>query len=286
MTTTRLRSRFPGAAVIIATGAIAMATLTGPASAAVPGLQRISVGSVSDSSSFKQVTASCPAGKQVVGAEYSIGGGGGGGSVVIDDLVPSATSVRAGAREDANGTGSNWTVRATAMCANPLPGYEIVSASSSSNSLNKSATAFCPSGKQAVGSGAFISGGLGEVVLNQLVATRTRVGATAREGDNGGTANNWTVTARAICANPLPGQQYITATSPTNSAAKLQNAVCPAGTQVLSSGYSIIGGEGDVSVTGSFTSLFDRTASAVALEDDNGTLLDWTLLTRSVCANP
>jgi len=284
MTTTRLRSRLAGAAVVIATGAIAMATLTGPASAAVPGLQRVSVDSVSDSSSFKQVTASCPAGKQVVGAEYSIAGGV--GSIVIDDLVPSATGVRAGAREDANGTGSNWTVRATAMCANPLPGYEIVRASSSSNSLNKSATAFCPSGKQAVGSGAFISGGLGEVVLNQLVPTGNRGGATAREGDNGGTANNWTVTALAICANPLPGQQYITATSPTNSAAKLQDAVCPAGTQVLSSGYSIIGGEGDVSVTGSFTSLFDRTASAVALEDDNGTLLDWTLQTRPVCANP
>jgi hypothetical protein len=276
--------RLGGAAIITALAGIAMATLASPASAAVPGLERVSASSVTDLTAFKSVTVACPPGKQVVGAEYSISGGI--GSIVLDDLVPSQTTVRVGARADANGTTSSWSVRATAMCANPLPGYEIVSASSAVNSASKSAIASCPAGKQLVGSGAFLNGGLGEVVIDALIPSTSSVTATAFEGDNGGTANNWSITARAICANPLPGRQVVFATSASSSAAKAQDVVCPAGTQVLSAGFDIFGAPGEVTVIGMFTSLFDRTASMGALEDDNGTTASWTARAFGICATP
>jgi hypothetical protein len=270
--------------MVTALAAVAVAVAAESASAAVPGLQRVTVSSVNDSASFKQAIAVCPAGKQVVGAEFSISGGI--GSVVLDDLVPGSTSVRVGAREDANGTTDNWLVRATAMCANPLSGYEINIVSSVSNSAGKSAAANCSAGKQLLGSGAFIDGGLGEVVIDALIPRINGMSVTAFEGDNGGTANNWTVTALAICANPLPGQQVVFATSASTSSAKSQDVICPAGTQVLSAGLDIFGATGEVTVIGMFTSLFDREASVAGLEDDNGTDLSWTARAFAVCATP
>jgi hypothetical protein len=83
----------------------------------LPGLQRVAATSVSDSATSKSVTATCPAGKKVVGTGHEIANGK--GQVLLDDVVPSEdlTSVRAEAFEDQDGTAAAWSLTAYAVCA-------------------------------------------------------------------------------------------------------------------------------------------------------------------------
>jgi hypothetical protein len=83
----------------------------------LPGLERVSVTSVSDSDN-KHVTARCDAGKRVIGTGGEILGGA--GSVAIQYMIPDADLTRVHVRgmEDQDGTTLNWTVRAYAICAN------------------------------------------------------------------------------------------------------------------------------------------------------------------------
>ncbi|MFI5734162.1 hypothetical protein ACIA49_28870 [Kribbella sp. NPDC051587] len=87
--------------------------------APLPGLQRVAATSPTDSATNKSVTATCPAGKKVVGTGHEIANGK--GQVLLDDVVPSAdlTSVRAEAFEDQDGTPNNWSITAYAVCATP-----------------------------------------------------------------------------------------------------------------------------------------------------------------------
>ena len=88
----------------------------------VNGLQRVEKESVENSASPKQVTASCPSGKVLVGTGFDIFGGKSGGSpnaqtdVVMDFVIPGSTSVTAAAYED-EATGADWSVKAIAICA-------------------------------------------------------------------------------------------------------------------------------------------------------------------------
>ncbi|MFF1818240.1 hypothetical protein ACFVWG_13155 [Kribbella sp. NPDC058245] len=87
--------------------------------APLPGIQRVAATSVNDSASYKSVTATCPAGKKVVGTGHEIVNGK--GQVLLDDVAPSPdlSSVRVDAWEDQDGTTNNWTVTAYAVCATP-----------------------------------------------------------------------------------------------------------------------------------------------------------------------
>jgi hypothetical protein len=83
----------------------------------LPGLQRVAATSVGGSASAKEVTATCPAPKRLVGMGGDIRRAH--GEVVMTALVPSAdlTSVRLAAREDDTGTLANWYATAYAICA-------------------------------------------------------------------------------------------------------------------------------------------------------------------------
>src|SRR5690349_24965986 len=73
--------------------------LVSPASAAMPGLEIAPPAtSASNSSEFKSATASCPAGKVVVGTGARINGGG--GDVVLDEVFPREGSVFVGRSEE------------------------------------------------------------------------------------------------------------------------------------------------------------------------------------------
>jgi hypothetical protein len=82
-----------------------------------------------NSNSGKQATATCPAGKRVIGASGEIQGGVDGADpnqvehVVIDEVVPTPENVVPGnvsvqAYEAAPGTTLSWAVQAWAICAN------------------------------------------------------------------------------------------------------------------------------------------------------------------------
>lgn len=110
---------------------------TGPrgstGSRGVSGLERVSMSSATDSTSPKQVTATCPAGKRAIGAAGGLAGGTGTSGtppdatseVVIYRIVPSPETTVPGdvtvTAFEEDPYGSNWQVEATALCADVSP---------------------------------------------------------------------------------------------------------------------------------------------------------------------
>jgi hypothetical protein len=118
---------------------------------------------------------------------------------------PDLTSVLVRGREDENGFTGNWGVVARAVCADRgVAGLERVVASNAFDSDEiQRVTATCPAGKNLLGTGGLIQGGLGQVVIDDLRpnATLTSVTVTGIEDENG-FAGDWTPVAYAICADP------------------------------------------------------------------------------------
>jgi hypothetical protein len=89
----------------------------------VNGLQRVEVESPTNSSSPKQITASCPEGKILVGTGFDVFGGKSGTSnefthVIMDFVIPGNASVTVAAYEDgALPSDATWRVKAIAICA-------------------------------------------------------------------------------------------------------------------------------------------------------------------------
>jgi hypothetical protein len=89
----------------------------------VNGLQRVEVESPSNSISPKQITASCPDGKVLVGTGFDIFGGkrnlntgNAKTDVVIDFVIPGSTFVTVAAYEEEEPL-EDWSVKAIAVCA-------------------------------------------------------------------------------------------------------------------------------------------------------------------------
>jgi hypothetical protein len=158
--------------------------------------------SASNSTSPKSATATCPSGKYLIGTGARIEGGL--GQVVLDDVTPSTSlqSIRVTAYEDEDGTAANWTVRAYAICASPPPGLHLVVAHGlPGSSKSQGVTAACAPGFQVHGLGGEITGGNGQVSMDDLPrhVSLNSVTVTGVE-DETGTAANWSVRAYAICA--------------------------------------------------------------------------------------
>ncbi|MBM0274682.1 hypothetical protein [Micromonospora tarensis] len=252
--------RIGGRASVLVLGLVAAGAVVAPASpasAAVPGLVRIAATSVSDSADFHSATATCPVGKVLTGTGYELNGVTGEG--VVDDLRPNGgpatapTAVTVGAYETEAFAG-NWSVTAYAICANPLPGLVRVTATGTSNSVDyHSVTATCPVGKVLTGTGYELNGVTGEGVVDDfrpnggVAAAPTAVFVGAYESD--ATALNWSTTAYAICANPLPGLvRASTVGTSTSTDFRSVIATCPVGKVLTGAGYELNGvtGEGVV----------------------------------------
>jgi hypothetical protein len=89
----------------------------------VNGLQRVEVESLSNNTSPKQITASCPAGKVLVGTGFDIFGGkrnlntgNAKTDIVIDFVIPGSTFVTVAAYEEEEPL-EDWSVKAIAICA-------------------------------------------------------------------------------------------------------------------------------------------------------------------------
>jgi len=270
------------AATAALAGAQALVQVAGaaPASAAVPGLQVVSATSVLDSNTLKAVTATCPSGKRVVGTGFHLLGGQ--GDVILDDLRPTATTVTVQAGEDQDGTTANWKITALAVCANPLPGLEIVTVTSAfGQSTSKGAFAFCPSGKQLVGTGAELTNGFGQVSIGNLTVSQNTTSAFGID-DQDGYSGGWSVTAYAICANPLPGLTIATGASQFDSSTqKIASANCPAGKKALGLGWGM-GGDGQTYLN--FAGIGDTGVTLVANEDDDGYFDNWQMNPAVICA--
>jgi hypothetical protein len=175
---------------------------------------------------------------------------------------------------------------ATASAA--VAGLQVVSGESDvATSFNKGTTIGCPAGKQVLGAGGDLTGGASQVMMDDITpnAALTQVTVFGAE-DGSGFAGNWTVTAFAICATPVPGLQRVAATSPTNSSNKGVTASCPVGKRVLGAGGDITGGAGQVLMHEIRPNSALTSVTVHAFEDENGTTANWTLRAYAICANP
>jgi hypothetical protein len=271
-----------GAGVLAVAAGVAIAPTT--ATAAVPGLVRVAATSASNSVD-KFATATCPAGKSVVGVGAELNGAG--GQVIIDEVVPNAalTSATTWAYEDTSGFAGNWSVTTYVNCANPLPGRIRVLTTSANNSFAKSVTAACPAGRYVLGGSFQVNNGLGDVVttnVNPNIGLQS-VSVTAYE-TNLGIARSWTLSAIAICANPLPGLMRSEGSSLLNSNLfKSVSTTCQPG-YVATGGGFFVGGSGQVIPDDIRLSPTPTSHVFGAYEDDSGFAGSTYVQSRAVCA--
>ena len=243
----------------------------GSASAALVGLERIEL-STPMTSSNKSITATCPAGKQLLGAGGDVTPGN--GHVLIEDIRPNAalTNLTVKAVEDQTGTAETWFVQAIAICAYAPPGLQRVAATGASNSADKSVVASCPGGKRVLGAGGEINTSNGQVLYDDLRPNNnlTNVTLNAREDETGNSAN-WSLTAYAICANPVAGLQRISLQSANDSSvSKVNQFGCPVGKQVVGGGGDINSSNGQIVLDALFPDAALTSYGAAAFEDDTG----------------
>jgi hypothetical protein len=262
---------------------------------AVPGLQRTTRTSISDSSTSKTVVARCPAGKRVLGGGGTVTGGR--GQVILERLEPvqTATDDRfvVGAREDASGYSQNWQLTAYALCASPLPGYGILPSTSGSPNSNtpQNTISFCI-GQPEVGFGGRVDRGVGQIHLTNLVRdTNGTVDFTSIAGqeDANGFAGAWTVTAFAVCANTPAKFTGVSATTPPSSANKSATVSCPAGTRVHGAGGQLTpaaSGQVNRSLVIDNIAIDAQIGSVTvrAVEDEAGTATTWSVRAFALCA--
>jgi len=280
------RTRLSAGTLLALSAVVLWGVIASSASAAVPGLQRVQTVSALDSLPSKFVTATCPAGLQLIGTASDIDGAA--GNVVIDDQTPNAglNAVTVTAFEDDDGTAADWTVTAVAICANPL-GAQLVTVSSATDSNNKGVAVACPNGTMLLGAGFDVTGSLGEVFTSGLEPNGqlSTVSATAFE-DETGEANAWTLRGYGICA-PDPGglvRVFVDSVSSSNDKSVVAN--CPGAKVAVGNGYQLTGASGQVLI-GRDSPNAGLTANTVTgFEDDTGTALQWTLRSYLMCATP
>jgi hypothetical protein len=286
----RHMAKIAGLALVATAGLVGITPTA--AAAAVPGLLTVTASTGSDSNVYKSVQVFCPVGRVVVGGGYDLIGAE--GSVVLDDFIPSASGLLVGAGEivgpgePSDGTTASWRIQATAVCANPVPGYTIVSAVSTFNpGKARAADAFCPTGTVAIGNGASLSNGFGQISIEDNERFDAYVQAVAVD-DEDGYSGSWSITAYAICATPLPGlRTVIGASSFDSSSPKVAFAPCPGG-QVLLGGAWSLGASGTTvaeQLLNTRISIGGNTLTGFASEDANGYSGTWTSRSYATCAD-
>ncbi len=186
-----------------------------------------------------------------------------------------------------------------AQAAETITGLEVLSSSATAagDAPRHSAIARCSDGKQIVGGGGFVNGGT--TVTSRLAVESAYPFESDRYTDGFvvvGTemqpaTRPWTVTAYAICADPLPGHEIVLTQTPRNSSSKVAStAVCPSSKRALSAGANVIhyvqNPTGGIGLQVARTSSSGDITRAQATERPGGVSHDWSLQTYAVCAHP
>ncbi|NUT95962.1 MAG: hypothetical protein HOY78_28450 [Saccharothrix sp.] len=155
-------------------------------------------------SANKQVRATCPVGKKVLTAGWNTQGE---GQVWVNQLAPAAdlTSVAVTGMEDPDGYAGTWRLSTYAVCASPLPGLSLRSATSVVDQSDKMFDVRCGSGQRWLAAGwSFIgTGGVtpaGQVSPNLWASGTSWFQLNAWEDDDG-FAYDWYAVGRAICVD-------------------------------------------------------------------------------------
>jgi hypothetical protein len=246
-----VRAIIAGSTVMLAAAATVAVQIAGAAPAsAVPGLELVIGVSTYDSADSKSAVVACPPGKLV------IGGGGhvidGDGNVALRELTPGFLVFEAAAAETV-AYGGAWEVWAYGICVPPLPGLDIYSYRSAqvtkSDVTELSATATCPAGSKVIGAGGEVSAGSIQWIRpsDQGGVARVEVRGVAE------VATSMTVTAIAVCADPLPGYEIVfTPTSPYTGRLLQVSTTCPTDKEVLATGVTKANAPGTSHLDGLF----------------------------------
>jgi hypothetical protein len=248
----------------------------------LPGQELVSSTSPFDSSN-KQVTATCPTGKRLVGTGAEIHAGN--GEVVIDGIVPDAglTSLTAQGAEDQTGYSGVWGVTAHAICANPVQGLELIQTTEPPD-IYGYARLPCPYPKQVLGAGGDIVGATGEGRLLEMSGSQGgNAYAQFRVGpDADGISTPWSFTGYAICADVLTA---LGSTVPATSMNKdAPSPSCPYPGLMTQGGGEITGALGEVAIRNvDFHNGGDR-VTVKAAENAPGTPASWGLSAQAICS--
>jgi hypothetical protein len=249
-------------ATVVAFGLVAASA--GPAVGAVPGLVLVEV---VGRDYEPEAVAKCPERLDLVGAGFYVDVGSWVAhrptltvSLARPLVAPGAVRDSMVIRAENTGTSDgSWRVAALAICADPPPGLEVVSRSTlASSDPIRGIVASCPKGKQLVGTGFEVGNGRGQVIVEDVIpdgdakTAPTSVSVRAFEKDllrNGDYPDDWSLTAHAICANPLPGLVRVAASTMWSSD-PVQEIVapCSAGQVVVGTGFEAHGALGRVIV--------------------------------------
>jgi hypothetical protein len=161
----------------------------------------VKVVSGSDSND-KTVDAPCPRGKSTIAGGARISGPGE-PYVHLTALAPmDELGYTATAQEYIGHTALPWELTTWAVCAKNPSGLEYVSDSTLfSSSTTQQQWAPCPRGKRAIGSGATIAGGNGQVHLVDMRVLEDRDTYAQAVETNIGYAFAWSLTAHSICTS-------------------------------------------------------------------------------------
>jgi hypothetical protein len=273
-------------AVLAATAVVSVTVV--PSASAVSGLVLTSARSVdTGSEGFKWAQAVCPAGTSVLGGGADVSGGGNG--VHLSSGLPLAgfpDSFYATAMEDSQGYSGSWTLSAWAVCGSGVSGWQIVQADTAADpgSPSVAAVATCPAGKRVIGVGGAVSGGspyvldsvdpgedLGDAFVEAVGDETTPIEGSA-----------WGVHAYAVCIDPVPGQQVVTATTGWSTANKTVGVTCPRGTRAHGVGGGLRGAFGQAHLD----RLAPRSSGADvdARQDVTGAGGEWRAYAYAICA--
>jgi hypothetical protein len=279
----------PLLAAALLAGTTGVATLVAPTPApAVPGLTTVEAVSPLDSTATKSVTAACPAGTTVVGGGGKLGSDS--SHLLLTGLRPLWTLFGTGYQvtgsEDEAGYGGGWQVWAYATCAPDPAGLQYRWASTGGGSqAARDMAVTCPEGRKVLGTGAVVTGGGQQVALRRVRPTADlRTVFVGAHEDANGYAGSWSLTAWAVCADPVPGQELrFDATNGQGFALNSAQAVCPAPKRIHGVGGMIIDGEGQVSFRGLFPHL-GTTGFVQGALDEPGYAGPWLVYAFAICA--
>jgi hypothetical protein len=148
--------------------------------------------------SLAAATATCPAGKKVIGA----GGRSAGKVSVVLDSINIAADLNSVTVEVMAINGATPVAHAYAICINTVPGQQLVELNSRSRSADQTVALSCPAGTKVHGVGGGLTGASGQSYIDELGPTGvslTSVFIDARE-DVTGNPSPWSAKVQAVCA--------------------------------------------------------------------------------------
>jgi hypothetical protein len=148
---------------------------------------------------FSRATAFCPAGKRVIGTGGTVENA----AFILDSVIvsPNLDSVTVeGYRTEYFRLNTGMDLAAYAVCVDPVPGLQRVSVISGYTSLNKVLTLACPEGTRIYGTGASLTGAVGQAYVEAVAPWGTYGAVLSAREDTTGHEWSWYAELYAICA--------------------------------------------------------------------------------------